>query len=228
MRAFILGTGPSLNQTPVDKLRDEFTVGINRFNLLDVDWSPDWWICADIGPDEQWDWDDVFSRDSEFIIAEKSRDAIGPYEDGVSFIKSCVHRTYQGHVDPWEWHLPKICTRGGGVSIAIQTAILQGCNPIYLVGCDLYKYRGPDDVDINHFHPGYCPYKIRKSTGKEMIGPGEWERLNKRLIKVHTMARDSANKMGISVYNATIGGALEVYPRVDIREVLNGKAQPAT
>ena len=224
MRAFILGNGPSLNKTPVDKLRDEFTVGMNRFNLLDVDWSPDWWVIADIGPNELWDWDDVFSRDSRFIFNERHRDIILPYGDGVTFVESCIHRTYRGDVDPWEWHLPKICTRGGGVSIAIQTAVLQGCNPIYLLGCDLYKYRGPDDADINHFHPDYCPYKTRKSTGEEMIGPDDWERLNKRLIKVHTMARDSATEMGVSVYNATVGGALEVYERVDIHEVLNGKA----
>ena len=224
MRAFILGNGASLNQTPLDKLRDEFTIGMNRFNLLDVGWNPTWWVIADIGPNELWDWDDIFSRPSKFIVNERNRDAILPYGDGVTFVKSCVHRTYQGDVDPWGWHLPRVCTRGGGVSIAIQTAVLQGCNPIYLLGCDLYKYRGPDDVDINHFDPDYCPYKIRKSTGKEMIGPGEWERLNKRLTKVHTMARDSAADMGVKIYNATVGGILEVYERVDIHEVLNGKA----
>ena len=224
MRAFILGTGPSLAHTPVDRLRDEFTVGINRFNLLDVDWNPTWWIIADLGENEVWDWSGVFSRDSNFIFSEKSRGAIGPYEDGVSFIKSCIHNTYQGDEDPWEWHLPKICTRGGGVSIAIQTAILQGCNPIYILGCDLFKYRGPDDIDINHFHPEYLSYKRDKRTGEELHPPSEGEKINKRLIKVHTMARDGAADIGVMIYNATVGGALEVYERVNIHEVLNGKA----
>lgn len=222
MHAFILGNGPSLNQTPVDKLRDEFTVGINRFNLLDVDWSPTWWICADLGDNELWDWDDVFSRDSEFIFNERHRDTIKPHGDGVTFIESCKHHAYQGDEDEWEWHLPKICTRGGGVSIAIQTAVLQGCNPIYLVGCDLYIYRGPGP-DINHFHPDYLSYKVRKSTGEELVGPEGWERTNRRLIKAHTMARDSASAIGVSIYNATVGGTLEVYERVDIHEVLSGK-----
>jgi len=225
VRAFILGTGASLNLAPLDKLRDEFTVGINRFNLLDVDWSPTYWVIVDVGANDVWDWDGIFSCPSNFVINERQRDAISPYGDGVTFVRDCIHHTYQGEEDPWEWHLPRVCTRGGGVSVAIQTAVLQGCNPIYLIGCDLYKYRGPDDIDINHFHPGYCPYKIRKSTGKEMIGPGEWERLNKRLIKVHTMARDSAAIAGVEIYNATVGGILEVYERVDIHEVLaNGKA----
>lgn len=108
--------------------------------------------------------------------------------------------------------------------MAIQVAASLGHDPIYLVGCDLYKYRGPNDVDINHFNDDYSPYKIRKSTGKEVVGPEAWERLNKRLIKAHTMARDSADSMGLTIYNATVEGQLEVYPRVDINTVLNGKA----
>jgi hypothetical protein len=224
VRGFILGTGPSLNQTPVDKLRDEFTVGINRFNLLGLDWSPDWWVLVDVQEVERWwDWDDLFSRDSRFIFNEIDRPTIAPYGEGVTFVNSCNHHN-PGDTTEWKWHLPKLCTRGGGVSIAIQTAVLQGCNPIYILGCDLYKYRGPDDVDINHFHPEYLHYKIRRSTGEEMIGPEEWERINRRLIKVHEMARDSAASIGVSIYNATIGGALEIYERVNIFEVLNGKA----
>jgi hypothetical protein len=99
----------------------------------------------------------------------------------------------------------------------MQAAVLAGADEIYLVGCDLYKYRGPKDNDINHFHPEYCPYKIRKRTGEEMIGPKEWDNLNRRLILGHEIARDTA---GIPIYNATVGGNLEVYPRVDIFECL--------
>ena len=220
MRAFILGNGPSLNQTPLDKLRDEFTVCVNQFQLLGVGWSPTWWAITDLGENERWDWDDMFSRDSEFIFNERYRDAIKPYGDGVTFVKSCIHHTYRGDEDEWKWHLPKMCTRGGSIGIAIQIAVLQGCNPIYILGCDLYKYRGPDDIDVNHFHPEYLSYKVRRHTGEELLTPEEWERINKRLIKVHTMARDGAASIGISIKNATIGGALEVYERVDIHEVL--------
>src|SRR5512142_2825775 len=33
-RAFIIGNGPSLNQTDLSKLRDEFTFGLNRIYLM--------------------------------------------------------------------------------------------------------------------------------------------------------------------------------------------------
>ncbi|KKN37297.1 hypothetical protein LCGC14_0764960 [marine sediment metagenome] len=224
LRAFVIGNGPSLNDTPVDGLRNEFTIGMNRFNLLGLDWDPNWWVMVDVNHDDGWwNWDDLLYRDSTFLFREHDRDLVESYRKDAVFIDHCIHRTYRGDVDEWAWHLPDLCSRGGGASMAIQVAASLGHNPIYLVGCDLYKYRGPDDVDVNHFDPDYCPYKIRRSTGEEVIGPADWDRLNKRLIKAHTMARDSADSMGLTVENATVGGQLEVYPRVDINTVLNGK-----
>jgi hypothetical protein len=124
-----------------------------------------------------------------------------------------------GEYIPETWHLPGLCEYGGSISWALQLAALRGFNPIYLLGCDLYEYRGPSEPDINHFHPDYCPYKVRKSTGEEMIGPAEWERLNQRLILSHEIARRSAHEMGIEIYNATVGGRLEVYQRVSLAEI---------
>ena len=203
----------------MDELRKEFTIGANRFDLLNLDWDPNWWILVDVRPEDGWwDWEDLLSRDSIFVFREHDRYLIEPYGyDNILFIESCIHADDN---ESWEWHLPKPCMRGGAASIALQLSVLLKKDPIYLVGCDLYQYRGPTDSDINHFHPKYCPYKVRKSTGEELIGPEEWEQLNHRLIRAHEMARKSSPS---TIYNATVGGALNVYNRVDIHAVLNGK-----
>jgi hypothetical protein len=214
MRAFVIGNGPSLNDTPIALLKDEFTVGCNRFDLLGLDWNPDIWVMADVRhEDGWWDWDDLLGRDSHFIFRINDLVEIGRgnYRE---FFPPCEH--IGGDYIPTSWHLPTYCNYGGSISIAMQAALLAGATEIYLVGCDLYDYRGPQDHDINHFHPEYCPYKIRKSTGEEMNGPEEWERLNRRLILGHTIARDTS---GVPIFNATVGGKLEVYPRVDIFEI---------
>ncbi len=194
---------------------------MNRFDLLGLEWSPDWWLMIDVRhEDGWWDWDDLLPRKTQFVFREQDRYVIEPYgQKNVIFYKRCVHAAN----DEYEWHLPELCRRGGGVSYAIQMAASLGYDPIYLVGCDLYKYR-PLGPDINHFDPDYGPYKIRKSTGKEMIGPAEWDSLNEHLILAHQMALRETAGMGVSVLNATVGGQLEVYPRVDINTVLNGKA----
>jgi hypothetical protein len=197
---------------------------MNRFDLLGLSWDPDWWILADVRPEDGWwDWEDLLWRDSMFVFREHDRPLIEPYgRDNVIFMERCEH--IGGKYVPDAWHLPVPCDYGGGISIALQIAAgVLGHNPVYLVGCDLYKYRAPDEDDVNHFHPAYCPYK-RTKTGEELIGPAQWENLNRRLIIGHRIAKKSAAALGVSIYNATVGGRLEVYPRVDIRAVLNGKA----
>lgn len=48
---------------------------------------------------------------------------------------------------------------------------------------------------------------------------------NQRHIIAHKLAKWASEELDFSIYNATIGGHLEVYPRVDIRDVIrNGRA----
>jgi len=229
MRAFVVCNGPSLNVTPLNRMRDEFVIAINRFDLLGLDWDPQWWVLSDIHPsDPWWDFSSLLQRKSNFLFREMDRNLVDPFHnewDGqfhkinnAFFFPRCEH--IGGEYIPDRWHLPKPCEYGGGASVALQLAAHLGKSPIYLVGADLYKYRGPEDPDINHFHPEYCAYRRRKSTGEEVNTPEAWERLNDRLIHAHEVAQRSASEMGIEILNATVGGALDVYPRVDIRDVL--------
>lgn len=220
MRAFVIGNGPSLRATPMDRLRGEFTIACNRFNLLGLDWDPDWWIMADVHhEDGWWDWEDLLRRRSQFVFRDQDRPVIEPYgRPNVSYVPRCEH--IGGDHVPRQWHLPTPCEYGGSLSYALQLAVLMGRSPIYLVGCDLYRYRGPDDPDINHFDPAYCAYKRRKSTGAEIIGPAEWQRLNDRLIWSHEIALAECQARGIDIWNATVGGDLHVYPRIDITNVV--------
>lgn len=223
MRGFVIGNGPSLNDTPLDLLRDENTIGINRLYLAELDWDPTFWLAVDIGDHKEWPWEDLLTHDSHFIMDEHMHSMMLEHTNrldrlNITWISRCVHESDH---DEWKWHLPYPCWRGGAASIGLQLAVLQGWNPIYLVGCDLYEYRGPGP-DINHFHPEYSEYKIRKSTGKEVVPPENWEHLNNRLVRAHQMCKESMQAMGVTVYNATVGGKLEVYPRADIRQVLSG------
>ena len=97
------------------------------------------------------------------------------------------------------------------MGIALQLAATLGHNPLYLVGCDLgFVPEVEGEPTTNHFDPEYrtfddFPLEERDAT----------------LISMHKIAKRSAGEMGIFIYNATVGGSLEVYPRVDINEVLD-------
>ena len=221
MRAFVIGNGKSLNLTPMDRLREEFTIGMNRLFMADLGWDPDIWVLADVSNGDDWDWPFMADRESFFIVKDHEKVLIDPYrKTDITYFDNCGH--HNGNL-PEVWHLPTPCRFGGGITMALQAAAELHCNPIYLVGCDLYKYRGPAEDDINHFHPGYSSYKIRKSTGEELNPPEAYDLINNMLTRAHTIARDSAAKMGIDIYNATVGGDLEVYERADIWDVLSGK-----
>jgi hypothetical protein len=101
---------------------------------------------------------------------------------------------------PWAFHFPQICKFGGSVPMTIQLAIQEGFEEIILLGCDLGHRAGTD----NHFHPDYA--------------------VNRGITEAKALKRNEANLMGhqlcyaaspIPIYNATIGGELDVYPRVD-------------
>ena len=47
-RIFLIGNGPSLAETPLDALQDEYTMAMNRIDLIydAVDWRPDFYVCT--------------------------------------------------------------------------------------------------------------------------------------------------------------------------------------
>ena len=52
-RVFIIGNGPSLAHTPLEKLNDEITIAMNKINLIfeDASWRPTYYIFYDIAYD---------------------------------------------------------------------------------------------------------------------------------------------------------------------------------
>ena len=87
---------------------------------------------------------------------------------------------------------------------------------MYLIGMD-HEYKPPtktDEVDgvvitsrstdVNHFHPDY-------------FGPGyRWHDPKvERMEKAYLAAREFSLRDNMRIFNATSGGKLEVFPRVD-------------
>jgi hypothetical protein len=99
----------------------------------------------------------------------------------------------------------------------LQQAILEGFNPIYLVGADLgYKAR-PDigDDDRNHFSPRYHQGIRDVSIERANID-------NDTQVDMHQMAKAYVDEKDIQILNASLGGSLEVYPRVDFYSLFDG------
>jgi len=86
----------------------------------------------------------------------------------------------------------------------VQWAEKLGFDEIYLVGCDGVFTNGIDD----HFMPYYSEVDLNYPT-----------RNNECVKRAHEMISRNAKA---KIFNATVGGIIDNYPRVKLEDILNG------
>ena len=225
----MIGNGSSLNETPLDLLKGEVTFALNRIHLLydKTDWRPTYWVMVDLQATDQYDWlDDALINLREgikcFLVAstayhvELNRPAYNPWTDRqVTYLKICAeHRSMDVRSEdkPLNWHLPELCKFGTGSAVALQLAVLKGYNPIYVVGMDLnfQRVENAESPDPNHFSEDYGVFD-------EFAHDPELK--NHTHEYAHRMAYEESQRRGKKIYNATIGGGLNAYPRVEFESL---------
>ena len=104
---------------------------------------------------------------------------------------------------PNRWHLPEMCRFGSTFHIMLQQAVLEGYKEIICLGLDLNYKPGIND---NYFTDEY-----QLKHWSAVLA----DQTNRTHVLAHEIAQKSAGYQGTTIYNATRGGALEVYPRID-------------
>jgi len=228
-RFFVVGNGPSLLDTPLDKLIGENSVGLNRIHLMydKTDWRPTYYVKTDHNPHlvNMWAEETMLQINLgiKCYLWEAFRDGlpedhcnnetlpvgIGDFPN-VTWIPRCKHHGIPSYSSPHngralKWHLPEICSAYSGIGPAIQVAVLNGATEIYLLGCDLGYGR---EKGLDHCSPEY-------SLDSRILGEFD----TSEVTEAHILAKNSSP---VPIYNATVGGDLEIHPRVDINEVLSG------
>jgi hypothetical protein len=208
MRAFVVGNGQSLKHTPLDLLRREVSFACNNIHLIYplTSWRPTHYVRAEqadgLEPEHWLESMRVHLEAGCEIYCNDYflRPRFGLRDNGkVHYLKACAHyaRHFNSPDIPHLWHLPRLCTFGSSVNVAIQIAYQLGYSPIYLVGCDM-------DRSMNHFTDEY-------RHGREQ----ENRYANLDTLAAHMVAARSFDK----IYNATVGGELDVYERVNLESL---------
>ena len=133
-----------------------------------------------------------------------------PDAPNIHWIKECHHHleNFDSQNDlPDEWHFPALCSFGGSVNMAMQIAVMKGANEIVLLGCDLAYRNGKGK---SHFSKEY-------ETGKEM--PAFYAAKNALYGHIHALNTIRRKKLPVKVYNATIGGTLDIWERIRLEDV---------
>jgi hypothetical protein len=235
-RIFLIGNGPSLNQTPLDLLIGEDTFALNRIHLIypRTKWRPTYfWYVDHQSGDRNWRAPIDINRDiakhmwllsdykegkpsgmgnavEDFIV----ENAVGDIPN-TTWIPRCRKHTYYGvgmKQSLKEWHLPEVCTAYNSMSGMTQVAYMLGYEEIYYVGCDLgYQF----DFRKNYFDPDYAFV-----PPNEMIQAYCMQSDQLHATVAHRLNKQECYKRNIKTVNATVGGELEIYPRVRLEDVL--------
>ena len=212
-RVFITCTGPSLTIEDLEKLKNEYVFGMNSIALIHdkTDWVPDFFSCQD---------EHVFDKIKDTMLSTNNGQVFLPY----SYKHQCENRDdYVYYHICGAYHIyeliygPKYFTKFksdcyinvyDGYSITytiLQLVMYMGFDEIYLLGADC-NYLGEKQHFIEH---GVSDNKDRIADAAE------------RLTVSYSAAKRYADSHGVKIFNATRGGCLELFTRVDLDAVIS-------
>lgn len=221
-RCFLLGNGPSLKLEDIEKLKDEKTFALNAFvkALDEISYKPTFYglvdgDCMDIFGDEIINsgiQNIFFTRKDLRKVNYKKLQNIGAYEFP------------QMHTGKWIYYAPKMPQ---GFSQDITRNVYWGYTVAYSM-MQIINYMGFKEVYLLGMDCAYKPgvESFKDCRSKETIAQGTYIGKNgavDKFIVAHETVKKFANLHDITVYNATRGGMLEVFERVDLDEVLKEK-----
>ena len=200
-KCFIVATGPSLRTEDLKILKENniFCFGVNSIIKINEIWMADAYVAID---------SNFISNNIENIrnynckykfIGDSCQEYWGKESDNsykihattagktIDFSEEIHQKIYHGH-----------CGRGTVTFSCLQLAVYMGFTEIYLLG-----------VDCNYMMGSKNNYFIREDVE---------DNKNHRedlMIQSYSFAKKYADDHGISIYNATRGGKLEVFERID-------------
>ena len=214
-RCFIIGNGPSLKQTDLTRLRNEATFGMNRIYLAfpELGFMTTYFVCINSLVIEQCA-EDIRGLPMPKFLSWRSHNLIPSQKaSGDTSIEDLIflHTTYSG---------PKFAQDVRGrlwegatvTNVTLQMAYYMGFDPVILIGVDhTYSTQGKPNTTIvsqsddpDHFNASYFGKGFRWQLPD--LDTSE---------RGYLMARQAFEKDGRQVLDATVGGKLTIFPKVD-------------
>jgi hypothetical protein len=217
-RCFIIGNGPSLNQTDLTLLRNEQTFGMNRIYLMfnELGFTTSYYVSVNSLVIEQC-LADILCLPIPCFLSWRSRYAFRDNEAGIALHPNnhtiFLHTTYSG---------PKFALNARGrlwegatvTYVALQLAYFLGFETVILIGVD-HNFTTQGKPNTTVVSRGDDPYHFDKGY----FGKGfRWQLPDLETSEQgYHMAHEAYVKAGRQVLDATVGGKLEVFPKVDYK-----------
>ena len=210
-RAFVIANGPSLKQTDLSKLKNEFTFGMNRIYLMfpELEFSTTYLTMVNDLVIEQTA-SDLAALSPPKFIAWRSHSHF-PRDLPMTQLPTFLYTSYTG--PGFSTDVRGRVWEGATVTnVTLQLAFHMGFQQIILIGVDHnYTATGKPNTtvvsegdDPNHFSPSYFGKGFR------------WQLPDLETSEIgYAMAREAYQKAGREVLDATVGGKLTIFPKVN-------------
>jgi hypothetical protein len=213
-RAFIIGNGPSLKQTDLTKLKEEVTFGLNRIYLMfpELGFGTTYFVSVNDLVIEQCAADIIALPMPKFLSWRSHRffprgsipsTFLYTTYDNPAFARDVCHRVWESATVTY---------------VALQLAFHMGFDQVILVGVD-HNSNVPGKAnstvvsqgdDPNHFHPGYFGKGFR------------WQLPDFETSEIgYRLARQAYEADGRQILDATIGGKLTIFKKVEYDSIFN-------
>ncbi|MEI8131947.1 MAG: 6-hydroxymethylpterin diphosphokinase MptE-like protein [Leptolinea sp.] len=210
-RCFIIGNGPSLKQTDLSRLKNENTFGMNRFYLMfpQLGFKTTYFVSINDLVVEQCA-SDLQALDIPTFISWRGRQWVQPRKDlyylfstytGAKFAEDIRGRLWEGATVTY---------------VSMQIAYFLGFQQVILIGVDhSFATKGKPNTTIvsegddpNHFAGNYFGKGFR------------WQLPDLDTSEMgYIRAREVYKESGREIIDATVGGKLMVYPKVNFESL---------
>lgn len=228
-RCFIVGTGPSLQLSDVDRLKDEYTFGVNScLTMYDkTDWRATYYGIVDSHTVEIMG-EKLNSKEIP-VFFYTDYDAVYEGENGIAFPKddseNMMLETFWKRLFPkmipdtrFSDDITKVVYTGKSVVYAmLQFAAYMGFSEIYLIG-----------VDCNYAQPQMYSENVTYIDFKRKWDQARLQKQGNQMLPQYEVARRYADAHGIKIYNATRGGQLEAFERIDLDKFFEEREKEST
>jgi hypothetical protein len=207
-RAFIIGNGPSLKQTDLSKLKGEITFGLNRIYLMfpELGFGTTYFVAVNDLVIEQCT-ADISALPMPRFLSWRSHRFFPAGPIPATFLYTTYDNPgFARDVRARVWESATV------TYVALQLAFHMGVEQVILVGVD-HNSNVPGKAnstivsqgdDPNHFHPGYFGKGFR------------WQLPDFETSEIgYRLACQAFEGAGRQVLDATIGGKLTIFPKVD-------------
>lgn len=212
-RCVIIGNGPSLRDTDLGLLRDEYTFGLNRIYLMfeELGFETTFHVVINRHVVEQCA-EDFRKIDAPLFTTAQNR----------TFLDGAANTAYLNTIVGLWPYFSRDAGRGvwEGYTVtyvAMQLAYYMGFSEVILIGVDhrfavsgtpnqLVVSAGPD---ASHFDPRYFPKGFK------------WQLPDLENSEIaYRLARKAFEDDGRRIIDATVGGALTIFPKLSLEEAL--------